>query len=45
MFYTILLPSRLFPKQWVQFLTLLQLETHFWGQNYLDLVWGGVRGL
>ena len=26
-------------------LTPLQLETHFWGQNYLDLVWGGVRGL
>ena len=23
----------------------LQLETRFWGQNYLDLVWGGVRGL
>ena len=26
-------------------LTLLQLETRFWGQNYLDLVYGGVRGL
>ena len=23
----------------------LQLETRFWGQNYLDLVQGGVRGL
>ena len=26
-------------------LTPLQLETRFWGQNYLDLVQGGVRGL
>ena len=26
-------------------LTLYQLETRFWGQKYLDLVWGGVRGL
>ena len=26
-------------------LTPLQLETRFWGQNYLDLVLGGVRGL
>ena len=21
------------------------VETRFWGQNYLDFVWGGVRGL
>ena len=26
-------------------LTPLQPESHFWGQNYLDLVQGGVRGL
>ena len=26
-------------------LTPLQLETRFGGQNYLHLVWGGVRGL
>ena len=26
-------------------LTPLQLETRFWGQNYLDVVQGGVRGL
>ena len=26
-------------------LTPLQLETRCWGQNYLDLVLGGVRGL
>ena len=26
-------------------LTPLQLETLFWGQNYLDLVQGEVRGL
>ena len=26
-------------------LTPLQLETRFWGQNYLDLVQGGVQGL
>ena len=26
-------------------LTPLQLETRFWGQNYLDVVYGGVRGL
>ena len=25
-------------------LTPLQLETRFWGQSYLDLEWGGVRG-
>ena len=28
----------------VKGLTPLQLETRFWGQNYLGLVWGGVRG-
>ena len=27
------------------FTPLLQLETRFRGQNYLDLVWGGVLGL
>ena len=33
------------PKPSVDLLTPSPLETRFWGQKYLDLVQGGVRGL
>ena len=39
------LPGESTEREARPFLILSQLETRFWGQNYLDVVHGGVRGL